>query len=143
MHSDPIADMLTRIRNAQAIMKPEVVMPYSKFKHAIADILLKEGWISGVEKLTDAKGIKRGGKSKKTPIDVALRVQIKYENNRPKISNIQRVSKPGHRVYASKTELPYVRSGYGIAIISTSQGLMTNIEARKKGFGGEVLCEIY
>ena len=144
MHTDPISDLLTRIRNAQAVGKPEVVLPYSKFKAAIAELLHQEGWLAGVEKVSGAKFGKKEIKLKSfnKQFDY-LRIIIKYEDSKPKIKSIKRVSKPGRRVYAGKGELPYVLSNYGIAIISTSQGLMTNKKARRLGVGGEILCEIY
>lgn len=124
--TDPIADMLTRIRNAQAVKKPEVRVPASNIKWAIAKILEGEGYLGGVQK--------EGGEI------VAL---LKYEHKEPKIRTITRVSKPGRRIYKKSFELPRVLQDYGIAIVSTSQGLMTNKEARKRKLGGEVLCEIY
>ena len=144
MHTDPISDLLTRIRNAQAVGKSEVVLPYSKLKVAIAELLHKEGWLAGVEKVPGAKFGKKEIKSKNfnKQFDY-LKVIIKYEDSKPKIQSIKRVSKPGRRIYVGKGELPYVLSNYGIAIISTSQGLMTNKKARKLGVGGEILCEIY
>lgn len=127
--TDPISDMLTRIRNAQAVRKTEVSLPYSKIKFAIAKILEKEGYVGRAEQITEAK----------FPI---LRIQLSYDNNRPKIQMIQRVSRPGKRIYAKSTELPIVLSNIGIAILSTPNGLMTNKEARVRHLGGEVICEI-
>ncbi|NQV90671.1 30S ribosomal protein S8 [Candidatus Uhrbacteria bacterium] len=127
--TDPISDMLTRIRNAQAVKKAEVSLPYSKIKFAIAKILEKEGYVGRTEQLTEAK----------FPV---LRVQLRYENNRPKIQTVRRISTPGKRVYAKSTDLPVVLSHLGIAILSTPNGLMTNKEARARHLGGEVICEI-
>ena len=135
--TDSIADMLTRIRNASAVGKREVLMPMSKIKYEIAKILKEEGWIS------DASVIKAGDNRKGLQFD-QLRLVLKYKKSgRPHITFLKRVSKPGLRVYVGKDELPRVLNNLGIAIISTSQGLMTNKKARKKGLGGEVICEIY
>lgn len=131
--TDPIADMLTRIRNAQAVHKPEVVVPYSKFKQQLAELLVREGWLAGVETAQSSKGNFS-----------ELLVKLKYtKSGRPAMLKLARVSTPGRRVYAGATHLPYVLNGLGIAVVSTSAGLMTNHEARKKGVGGEVICEIY
>jgi len=136
--TDPISDMLTRIRNASAVKKSEVVLPMSKIKHEIAKILERDGWIEKVEIIKE-----KGKKNGKAAFD-SLKIILKYDfEGRPAISSLKRVSKPGLRVYASKDELPRVLNNAGIAIISTSQGLMTNKEARKKKVGGEVICEIY
>lgn len=127
--TDPIADMLTRIRNAQHARKATVEIPFSKMKKAIADILSKEGYIASVDV---TEGI---------PSELVL--GLKYHGRQPAIQSISRDSKPGHRVYRKAEELPRVLNDYGIAIISTSQGLMTNKEARKAGVGGEIVCSIY
>lgn len=135
---DPIADMLTRIRNAQAVKKATLSMPMSKIKLNVAKILVTEGWITKSE-VVKATGLK----NKSSQFD-ELNLTLKYDQNgQGAIRSIKRISKPGLRVYVNKDKLPYVLNNFGIAIISTSQGLMTNKEARKKGFGGEVLCEIY
>lgn len=129
--TDPIADMLTRIRNALRLKRQVVDMPYSKSKQAIAEILLSEGWLQRVE---------RSG-SETIPV---LRLHIHYgADGMPMIRGLRRISKPGHRVFATKKELPVVQSHYGIAIVSTSSGMMTNKEARRRGIGGEVICEVY
>lgn len=136
--TDPISDMLTRIRNASAVRKHELTVPMSKIKLAIAGILKKEGWIQdfGVIK---AEGAKNGAGAFDT-----ISVVLKYrKSGRPVITSLRRVSKPGSKVYAKKGELPVVLNNLGIAIISTSQGLMTNKEAKQANLGGEVLCEIY
>ncbi len=124
--TDPIADMLTRIRNALAVRKAQVVIPLSKIKLNMAKILEREKWIEKVE-------------TKNNEIIISL----KYENSSPAITKLKRISKPGCRVYVKHTELPIVLDGLGIAIISTPQGLMTNKEAKNKKVGGEVLCEIF
>ena len=128
MINDPISDMLTRIRNAQAVKKTEVVLPYSLIKESIAKILSQEGFLGRVEKIGD-----------RAP---QLRLILKYSHNQPVIRSLARVSKPGRRVYAKSTELPKVMSDLGIAIISTPNGLMTNKEARSRKLGGEVICEV-
>lgn len=128
--TDPIADMLTRIRNAAAVKKSVVVLPYSNIKKNIADILSEEGYVGKIQKLEDSKFPE-------------LEIELIYEDKKPAFRKIQRVSKPGRRVYKNHKELPVVLNGLGIVIISTSQGLMTNIKAQEKKVGGEVICEIY
>lgn len=127
--TDPIADMLTRIRNAQAARLNVTTIPFSKVKKAIADILSKEGYIGSVEV-----------KEEFPPVMV---LELKYVNKQPVIKSIERKSKPGHRMYRKADELPFVLNDYGIAILSTSQGMMTNKDARKKSIGGEVICSVY
>jgi small subunit ribosomal protein S8 len=135
---DPIADMLTRIRNAQAVNKPVLSMPMSKIKLNISKIIEKEGWISKSEVVKAS-----GQKNQASQFD-ELRLTLKYDQKgQGAIRSIKRISKPGLRVYVNKENLPFVLNNFGIAIISTSAGLMTNKEARRKGLGGEVLCEIY
>lgn len=143
--TDPIADMLARIRNASAVKKKDVIMPMSKIKYEIAKILKREGWVLDVEKIKDDSKVesKEGSKSKKMIFE-ELKIVLKYKKSgKPSFSSIKRISKPGLRVYTGKAELPRVLNNLGIAIISTPQGLMTNKEARKSGTGGEVICEIY
>ncbi len=127
--SDPIADMLTRIRNGQQAGKTKVRLPASKKKMAIARVLEQEGYIGGVDLLEE------GGK----PV---MEIALKYFQGQPVIEMIQRVSRPGLRVYKGKEELPKVRGGLGIAIVSTSKGVMTDREARKQGHGGEVIAYV-
>ena len=129
MITDPISDMLTRIRNASMVRKTEVRLPFSKLKLAIAKILAQEGYIASVEKTGTGHG--------------ELRLTLRYDDGAVAIHSVKRVSKPGHRSYAGYGELPRVLSDQGIAIISTSQGVMTNKEARKRKLGGEVLCEVF
>ncbi len=129
MINDPISDMLARIRNAQAVRKAELTLPYSKVKFHIAKILENEGYVGNVEEVRDGKFPE-------------LRITLKYESREPRIRMIKRVSKPGLRVYAKADELPRVLSDIGIAIISTPNGLMTNKEARVRRLGGEIICEI-
>ncbi len=130
--SDPIADMLTRIRNGNTAKHDTVDVPASKMKKAIADILTNEGYIKGYEVIED--GVKS-----------TIRISLKYgtDKNEKVITGIKRISKPGLRVYAGKEELPRVLGGLGTAIISTSRGLMTDKEARKAGIGGEVIAFIW
>ena len=130
--SDPIADMLTRIRNANTAKHDTVDVPYSKMKLAIADILVKEGFIKKYDVVED-------GNFK------TIRITLKYgkDKNEKIISGIKRISKPGLRVYAGKEELPRVLGGLGIAVISTSQGVMSDKKARKLGLGGEVLAYVW
>ena len=129
--TDPIADMLTRIRNANSSKHKTVDIPASKMKLAIADILFKEGYIKSYEEIaSDVQG--------------TIRVTLKYdEKGNRVIDGIKRISKPGLRVYASKEDLPQVLNGLGIAIVSTSKGIMTDKEARKVGLGGEVLAYVW
>jgi small subunit ribosomal protein S8 len=131
--TDPIADMLTRIRNANVALHDRVRMPSSKQKEALARILQQEGYISGFD-VVDEPG--RPGK--------VLTIQMKYTTERSRtISGLRRVSKPGLRVYSQATKVPRVLGGLGIAVVSTSEGLMTDREARKRNVGGEVLCEVW
>lgn len=125
--SDPIADMLTRIRNAQMAEKPSVTMPSSKLKEAIARVLKDEGYIEGYS-------VRRDGNK------AELDIQLKYYAGKPVIERIERVSKPGLRIYRGKDELPRVMNGLGIAIVSTPKGVMTDRKARHANVGGEVLC---
>ncbi len=124
---DPIADMLTRIRNGQAAGKKAVTMPSSKVKISIAEVLKSEGFISDYAKSEES------GKTE-------LNIELKYHQGSPVIDMIKRVSRPGLRIYKKSTELPRVLDGLGIAVISTSKGVMTDRAARKAGHGGEVLC---
>ena len=129
MITDPISDMLSRIRNAVMVRKPGVSVPYSRVKLAIAGVLAQEGYITSVEKVD-------GGLE-------GLRLTLKYGADGPAIRSLRRVSRPGQRAYAGYQDLPRVLSDNGVAIVSTSQGIMTNKEARRRKLGGEVLCEIY
>ena len=128
--TDPIADMLTRIRNGQTAEKVNVVMPSSKLKCAIAQVLKDEGYIEDFEK-QEADG------------KPTLSVTLKYFQGQPVIERIDRVSKPGLRIYRSKSDIPDVVGGLGVAIVSTSQGVMTERAARAAGVGGEVLCTVF
>lgn len=129
--TDPIADMLTRVRNGLMANKSFVLVPSSKIKVAIAQILLEEGFIQGYEVTNERP-------------QPNIRVWLKYDQNRqPIVSGLERVSKPGRRVYTGKRNLPWVLSGLGIAIVSTPKGVMTGREARRHGVGGEVLCYVW
>lgn len=128
--SDPISDMLTRIRNAQMAEKASVAMPSSKLKVAIAEVLKDEGYVDG---FSVNKG--EGGKA-------TLEIGLKYYSGRPVIEKIQRISRPGLRIYKGSNDIPKVMNGLGIAIVSTSKGLMTDRKARSNGIGGEVLCVV-
>ncbi len=127
--SDPIADMLTRIRNAQGVNKTTVAMPSSKLKVAIARVLKDEGYIENYAVAEDA------GKA-------TLSIELKYYAGRPVIERIERVSRPGLRVYKGKSEIPTVLNGLGVTIVSTPQGVMTDRKARATGTGGEILCYV-
>jgi len=126
---DPVADMLTRIRNAQAVQNPNVSMPSSKLKVAIAQVLRDEGYVSA---FTVSEGPKR-----------VLSIELKYHKGQPVIEVLDRVSRPGLRIYRDKDDLPTIQGGLGIAVISTCNGLMTDRAARKAGIGGEVLCTVF
>ncbi len=133
---DPIADMLTRIRNGVLVGQPMVAMPTSKLKAEIARIMKEEGYIDGYEIVDGEK-----------PAQQVLRVRLKYvgerRERRPVISGLERVSRPGRRIYSQKQEIPYVLSGMGVAIISTPKGVMTGTRARQLGVGGEILCKVW
>ena len=129
--TDPVADMLTRIRNANTAGHAEVDVPASKIKKNIAEILLKEGYIKGYEVV-------------ETPPQDTIRIQMKYGPDKARvISGIKRISKPGLKVYAKKDEVPKVLGGLGIAIVSTSSGLITDKQARELGVGGEIVCYVW
>jgi small subunit ribosomal protein S8 len=139
MMTDPIADMLTRIRNAQMARKPEVVFPYSTLKMAVAKVLAQEKFVANVEHIENG-GARRRGRF----VPDQLKVGLKYQDGgTPAISSVSRVSKPGQRVYCSYKDLPRVQNDYGIAIVSTPRGVMTNRDARREKVGGEVLCEVW
>jgi len=127
--SDPIADMLTRIRNAQLVEKASVAMPSSKLKVAIAQVLKDEGYI-------DDFAIKGG------PAKAELEIALKYYAGKPVIERIERVSRPGLRVYKGRNDIPHVMNGLGVAIVTTPKGVMTDRKARATGIGGEVLCYV-
>ena len=125
--TDPISDMLTRIRNAQTARKPSVSLPSSKQKLAVAKVLEQEGYLASVASETvDGKAV--------------MTLELKYYQDKPVIERIERVSRPGLRIFKRVDQLPVVQGGLGVAIVSTSQGVMTNVQARAQGHGGEVLC---
>ncbi len=126
---DPIADFLTRVRNAQSVGHPEVAMPHSKAKVAVCEVLEQEGYIEGFNVSDESKR--------------QLTVRLKYHAGQPVIEEIHRVSRPGLRIYKGQAELPKVRGGLGVAIVSTSKGVMTDRRARRLGVGGEVLCTVF
>jgi small subunit ribosomal protein S8 len=132
--SDPVADMLTRVRNALEREHPSVSMPYSQMKEAVAKVLQEEGYIVDYQVL------------EQQPTNV-LQIELKYKGDRRTrrsvITGLERVSKPGRRIYVGKSEIPWVRSGMGIAIMTTSKGIMTGQQARHLGVGGEVICKVW
>jgi small subunit ribosomal protein S8 len=128
--TDPITDMLNRIRNAQAVLKTTVDIPFSNLKYEIAKVLKKQRFVDKVEK--------KGKKVRRT-----IEVTLKYDANQPVVSGLKRISKPGQRIYKKAKEIKSVKGGYGVAVISTPKGLMTDKEARRKKLGGEIICEIW
>lgn len=128
--TDPIADMIIRIKNALAARHQEVEIPYSKMKKAIATILESEGYVAGFEVKSDA-------------VEQQLIVKLKYSGRVPAITDVRRLSKPGRRLYATAKQIPRALGGYGITIVSTSAGIMTDKQARQKNAGGELLCQIW
>jgi len=132
--TDPIADMLTRIRNANLVGHEEVSMPHSKLKQAVADVLKREGFLAEVNKVEPQK---------ENPFP-ALVLKLRYaEGSVPAIRGLQRVSTPGQRIYVTSRKIPLVLQGLGVAILSTPAGILTDTEARKKGTGGEVMCTVW
>lgn len=131
MMNDPLGDMLTRIRNAQMRGKSTVRTPASKLRAWVLDVLAGEGYIRGYEKATDADGLPQ------------LEISLKYYEGTPVIREIKRVSKPGRRVYASVKDIPSVRNGLGVSIVSTPKGVMSDAAARSANVGGEVLCTVF
>ena len=129
--TDPIADMITRIRNAQLRTLNSVSIPSSKFRARILDVLKEEGYISDYKFLSDAKN--KG----------SLIVNLKYYNGLPVIKEIRRISKPGRRIYTKADSIPKIQSGLGIAIVSTSMGIMSDNDARSKNIGGEIICKVF
>ncbi len=127
--SDPISDMLTRIRNAGAAQLPNVVLPHSRIKESVAKVLKSEGYVADVAV---------EGEKKKT-----LKIRLKFNGKKSVIEGLKRVSRPGLRRYVGSTEIPRVRGGLGVAILSTSEGVFTDAQARKKNLGGELLCYIW
>ncbi len=131
MVNDPIGDMLARLHNAALVRHPQVVMPASKMRVSIARILKDEGFVDRLEVTRDR-------------VQPLLKVWLKYdEQRRPVLSGARRVSKPGRRVYAGRRDIPWVQHGLGVAIVSTTKGVMTGSRAKKEGLGGEILCEVW
>lgn len=131
MFTDPISDMLTRIRNAATAQKTELALPYSKFKENLAKLLVKEGFIKSVKSVNE-KALK------------ALQIELKYtQSGESVISGIKRVSKPGQRIYLPVDRLPRTNSGFGVTVVSTPKGLLTDKQARKEKVGGEVVCQVW
>ena len=129
--TDPIADMITRIRNAQLRTLESVSIPNSKFRERILNVLKEEGYISDYKFLSDKKNKK------------SLLVNLKYNNGMPVIKEIKRISKPGRRIYTKAESIPKIKSGLGIAIVSTSMGIMSDNDARSKNIGGEIICKVF
>ena len=127
---DPIADMLTSIRNAQAVSKETVKVPFSKVKFGIAKVLEREGFLRRVER--------KGRKTQKY-----IEITLKYKEKKPAILGLKKISKPGQRIYLGARKIQPIKSGYGISIVSTSQGLKTDREARKENLGGEIICQVW
>ena len=128
---DPISDMITRIRNAQMRALNTVTIPSSKYRASILDVLKKEGYISNYKFLSDTKNKK------------SLFVDLKYSAGLPVIKEIKRISKPGRRIYARATSIPKIQNGLGLAIVSTSKGIMSDSEARNQNIGGEIICRVF
>ena len=128
---DPIGDMITRIRNAQMRSLSSVKIPGSRFRASILDVLKKEGYISDYKFLTDVKDKN------------SLTVSLKYDNGNPVIKEIKRVSKPGRRIYAKADSIPIIQNGLGVAIVSTSKGIMSDNDAKNKNIGGEIICRVF
>ena len=128
---DPIGDMIRRIRNAQMRSLSSVKIPGSKFRASILDVLKKEGYISDYTFLTDVKDKN------------SLTVSLKYDNGNPVIKEIKRVSKPGRRIYAKADSIPIIQNGLGLAIVSTSKGIMSDNDAKNKNIGGEIICRVF
>ena len=129
--ADPVGDMITRIRNAQLRTLHNVKIPSSKFRAKILDVLKEEGYISDYKTLTDKKN------------KISLLVDLKYYNGSPVIKEIRRISKPGRRIYTRADSIPKIQSGLGIAIVSTSMGIMSDNDARLKNIGGEIICKVF
>lgn len=129
MVTDSIADMLTRIRNAARARQAQTVVPYSKLKQSLAELLLATGYIGGVQVVGTTKKL--------------IQIQLKYKDDASVITDLKRISKPGQRMYLSAARIPRTSSGFGITVVSTSQGLMTDAQARKAKVGGEIICQVW
>lgn len=139
MVTDPISNMLIQIKNAQAVRHEQVVLPFSKMRFQVAEILKNEGYIANVERKNKPARLGKGEKSEHE----YLYLTLKYQDNQSALSGIKIISRPSRRMYIKANEIKPIRSGYGLAIISTPQGVMDSKEARKKNLGGEILCEIW
>ncbi len=142
--SDPIADMLTRIRNAYLVQKDEVRLPHSQLKLSLAEVLVKSGFLASAELLKSAEQTK--AKKSAPMVHPEMLLKLKYgvlPAKKPAVHGIKRVSKPGQRIYVSKRHIPRVNQGLGTAILSTPQGILTDGQARKRGLGGEIMCTIW
>ena len=128
--TDPIADMLNRIVNAQAVAKPDVLVPFSKFKYELALVLAKQELVAKVEKM---------GKK----VNKQIKIDLKYDSKIPAIEGLRKVSKPGQRIYSASKDIRRVRGGYGLSVISTPKELLTDKQARREKVGGEIICEIW
>ena len=128
---DPISDMLTRIRNAGRAQQPAVEIPHSNIKESIAKVLKSEGYVSAVEVGAPTKSTKN------------IKVQLKYQGKKPVVEGLRRISTPGRRVYVGSTKIPRVRGGLGVAVLSTPEGVMSGVEAKRKNLGGEILCYVW
>ena len=128
---DPISDMLTRIRHAGQAQQPAVLVPHSKIKESIANVLKQEGYVSAVEVAAPAKTAK------------SIKLQLKYQGKKTVLEGLRRISTPGRRIYVGATEIPRVRGGLGVAVLSTPEGVMSGTEAKKKNLGGELLCFVW
>jgi small subunit ribosomal protein S8 len=129
---DPISDMLTRIRNAGRALQPAVEVPHSKIKESIANVLKQEGYVASVEVANPSKVSSK-----------SIKLQLKYQGKKTVLEGLRRISSPGRRVYVGSTEIPRVRGGLGVAVLSTSEGVMSGVEAKKKNLGGELLCFVW
>jgi len=132
MQTDPIADLFSQIRNALAKNKPFIEVPHSGIKQAVAELLKNEGYLTSLFVSDDNSSPKK-----------TLKITLKYNQGKPVISHLRRISKPGQRIYLNSRDLPHVLNGFGIAVVSTSKGLMTAHQARAMKIGGEVICEVY
>ncbi|OGE81660.1 MAG: 30S ribosomal protein S8 [Candidatus Doudnabacteria bacterium RIFCSPHIGHO2_01_FULL_43_23] len=128
--TDPIADMLTRIRNASRVGKAEVILPYSKYKQQLGELLKKQGLVEEVFDSTEDDKKQLG-------------IKLRYSGGQPVITGLKRVSSPGQRIYSKSKDIPRTQNGYGITVVSTSQGLLTDTQARKNRLGGEIICQIW
>ena len=136
--TDPLADMLTRIRNAQMARKADVYMPHSNLKFAVAKILETEKFVNGVERMPLNMSRRKGKVSQ-----YQIKIHLRYQDGKPAISQLKKISKPGRRIYCTYRDMPRVQNDYGISIVSTPKGVMTSVHAAEAKVGGEVLCELW